>query len=155
MSLIDTVIEKTGHFYFERGARSKSFKELMQSLQKAGDEIIERIQYAEEKAENRDKLSHIIGIERWGQRRLKGFLGDPAPDEEYDSYRPERGTSLKDLITMFKETRQETIDLADQMDKHGVMSHETVAHNTFGEMSARGWLNYLQVHASLESKRIK
>ena len=155
MALFDTIREKAGNFYFERNAGRKTYKEMIQSLQEAGDAITERIQYVENRAEHQEKLLHMIGIERWGQQRLRGFLDEPVTMDEYDGYRPEPGMQVKELIEEFKTTRQATIDLVDQMDKFGVMSYEKVPHNDFGEMTSRGWLGYLQTHASFESRGIK
>lgn len=101
---------------------------------------------------NRRVLNHVIGIERWGQRRLKVALGEPFVTEEYDGYRPPRETGWTDLQALFAETRAATVALARQLDDKADVK---ILHNGWGELTVRGWLNYLHVHASLESRKMK
>jgi len=43
----------------------------------------------------------VIGIERWGQRRLRMLLGEPPVSDEYDSYRPGEDLSMPALRDAF------------------------------------------------------
>ncbi len=100
-------------------------------------------------------LRHITGIERWGQSRLRAFLGAPLVRDEYDDYRPGKELDLDGQRSAFRETRDETIELVRQIAKANVPDSVTVAHNDFGPLSVRGWLRYLDAHASLESKKLR
>lgn len=138
----------------DRPARQIDLTAYPARLEKAGEILEERIAGAGDTPENRAQLRHIIGIERWGQSRLRGFLGDPVEMDEYDSYQPEAGGDFAALRAEFTGTREETVELARRMAETAV-SRESVPHNDFGDMSAKSWLYYLQSHAALESKRIK
>jgi hypothetical protein len=99
-------------------------------------------------------LSHVVGIERWGQRRLQVALGEPLLMDEYDNYRPARDLDWQGLQAEFQATRRETIALAQRLEQAGAEATR-VNHNSFGDLSVRGWLYYLGRHADLESRRIK
>jgi len=98
---------------------------------------------------NYKRLNHIIGIERWGQQRLKVALGTPFVMDEYDGYRPPFGLSWNELQDMFNQTRLDTLALANRLNEQGAVQ-KTVFHNTFGEISTTHWLYYLRVHANSE-----
>jgi len=51
-------------------------------------------------------------------------------------------------------TRRGTVALARQLAKENANEDRTVAHNRFGDLTAREWLYYLRLHADLESRRI-
>ncbi|MBL8162574.1 MAG: DinB family protein [Anaerolineae bacterium] len=103
---------------------------------------------------NRRILSHIVGIERWGQRRLSVFLGEPFVDEEYNIHRPPREASWSELRAQFHETRAQTLVLIDRIAAADPRD-QRVLHNQWGLLSARGWLNYLNVHARGESLKMR
>jgi hypothetical protein len=138
----------------DRPARKIDLTDYPARLEKAGEILEERIAGAKDTPENRAQLRHIIGIERWGQSRLHGFLGEPVAMDEYDAYQPEGGGDFATLRAEFAQTREETVALARQMAETAV-SRETVPHNDFGDLTLKSWLYYLQSHAALESKRIK
>lgn len=104
----------------ERPARSKSLAELTEDLVVTGREITTTITGAPDTPENRQALSHVIGIERWGQRRLRVALGEPLLVEEYDGYRPGQEESLAQLQAAFQATRQETLSIARQLQEQQV-----------------------------------
>ncbi|MCA9990446.1 MAG: DinB family protein [Anaerolineales bacterium] len=139
----------------ERPARSKSLAELTEDLVVTGREITTTIAGAPDTPENRQALSHVIGIERWGQRRLRVALGEPLLVEEYDGYRPGQEESLAQLQAAFQATRQETLSIARQLQEQQVPVDLTIPHNSLNELTVRGWLRYLTIHASWESKRVK
>jgi hypothetical protein len=127
--------------------------ELIARLERSGQVIITRAMDAKGTPENCDKLSHIIGIERWGQSRLRVALGEPFTQDEYDSYRPQ-DMSWSDLQALFHTTRIETISLVKSLRMAGIDPHTRVAHNAIGNLSLLGWLAYLNAHASMESRKI-
>lgn len=104
---------------------------------------------------NRRVLSHIIGIERWGQRRLSVGLGEPCIEEEYNDYRPARETSWSDPKQLFVKTRANTLELRKTIENSRVDTAQTVRHNQQGDFTLRDWMRYLESHASIEAKKIR
>jgi hypothetical protein len=138
----------------DRPARKKSAQDLISSLDEGRDALLTRYDAAQDNDANHKVMTHIIGIERWGQTRLRQALGEPPGEVEYDTYRPPQDTPWGDLRPLFEETRAETIRLAGDLDTAGKLD-AVVPHNTFGDFSIRGWLSYLASHSNLESKRLK
>ncbi len=139
----------------ERPARKQSYAQLARALEADAEPLIARFVAATDTPENRHQLRHIIGLERWGQRRLRTALGEPPVSDEMDDYMPERGLSLADLCAAFAATRRETVVLARQLEARGIDGAQQVAHNQFGPLTLRGWLRYLNLHARLEGRRVK
>ena len=140
--------------FFERPARKRTLSELTRDLDTSGQKVTTRISAFRETLPNRIQLMHIVGIERWGQRRLRVALGEPPLLDEYDDYRPNSSLTWEELRTSFRETRQETIQVAQTLIDQNVDGATLVRHNQFGPLSIRGWLRYLNVHANIESRRI-
>ena len=84
MSLIGKII----HAFIERGAGRLSINEIKTKLTETEAVITDRILKAADTPKNRDMASHLIGIERWAQKRLSVTVGEPLVIEEYDAYRP-------------------------------------------------------------------
>lgn len=143
------------YLLFERSANKRTLGELADSLAQDGVGIKERISEKADSQHNRDKLNHIIGIERWGQGRLKVALGETFIHDEHDGYCPPVTASWDELRTAFHETRDNTITIARELAKAKITPEKTVHHNDFGDMSLHGWLHYLNFHATQESKGIK
>ena len=139
----------------ERPVRNAPLPVLSDHLRTSGDKIAARLATACDTAENRRLLSHVTGIERWGQRRLRVALGELFIQDEYDGYRPHREESWENLIAEFKVTRQETLRLVDEIDKAAAGESLTIDHNQFGSLSVRGWLHYLDMHASGEIQKMR
>ncbi|MFW5748570.1 MAG: hypothetical protein ACOCYT_03060 [Chloroflexota bacterium] len=116
--------------------------------------MLERVRAARENEENHRLITHIIGIERWGQARLTEALGSSPGEREYDSYRPSRDTPWAELPNLFVSTRMQTLDLGQQIQRANKMGM-VVEHNDFGPLNMCGWLRYLALHASLESKKLR
>lgn len=101
--------------------RNKNISELAALLEISGKEIKGKLATAQnDSADNQEQMRHIIGIERWGQPRLRGFLGDAAPHDEHDDYLPETGADLRELLALFQEARAKTVYLAIQIESHFV-----------------------------------
>lgn len=143
------------HFMLVRPSRNKSYTQLGADIAKEGQAIEARIAKASDSEKNRKQLSHLIGIERWAQSRVNVALGGPYIQDEYDEYRPNRDASWAELGEAFSATRQQSIELANQVESANVPATTTVKHNDFGEITMRSWLRYIAMHASFESKRIK
>lgn len=137
----------------ERQARKASFEDFVRGFTGQKKLIEGRIKEAEDTKANRKKLTHVIGIERWGQRRLKVVLGEPFVSDEHEAYCPDVNLSWKRMRAEFSRMRQETIGLIRSLAKASP-TVETVEHNDLGELTAKEWLRYLTVHADFESKRL-
>ena len=57
----------------EGPTRRRSYAELGRQLDKAGTRLDARLARAADTESNREWARHIIGIERWGQSRLKAL----------------------------------------------------------------------------------
>lgn len=152
MGITDTLFHLLGDLLFERPAQKKSIEELRTSLQESHRAALQTIEEAPDTDENREILRHVIGIERWGQRRLRVALGEPLVMDEYDEYRPAKDTSLPALQESFDETRRDTIKITHELAGTHGNGATTVPHNQWGDLSVRGWLNYLNSHARRDIK---
>ncbi len=155
MGLKTSIFGMIRYLMFERSANKLTLDQLADNLAKDGSKIKERISKAPDNDRNRNQLIHIIGIERWGQSRLKVALGETFIRDEYDGYSPPVTASWNELRTAFHEMRDETVSITRELSKANITSERTVHHNDFGDMSLHGWLRYLTFHANQESRRIK
>ena len=143
------------YLIIDRPASKIPMAEFPARLETGGQDILQRLKTADATDQNRRQLRHIIGIERWGQRRLRVLLGEPLVMDEYDEYRPSHDQSWQELQQDFKETRNQTVYLAHQLEDDGIRPEVKVPHNQHGDFNVRQWLYYLLGHADMESKRIK
>jgi hypothetical protein len=139
----------------ERPARKLTFSELIAQLEQSGKQMTERLAACPDTPPNRRQLCHVIGMERWGQRRLRVALGEPFLTEEYDHYRPSNERPWDELNVEWDSTRQSILALANDLSQTSIPVGLKIPHNQFGPLSVKGWLRYLDVHASSEGKRIK
>lgn len=153
MGLKDSLMHAASGLFFERPGRGKNLDEWRAALIASGAAIDQRAAAAKDPVKASIVLRHISGIERWGQRRLRVFLGEPALTDECDGYRPGTDLTLDEQRAFFRETRDGTIALIDQL-KAADSAPDTVSHNDYGPLSMGGWLRYLDIHANLESKKI-
>lgn len=140
---------------WERPARKLSLGDHARVLHDSGAELQARLAETPDSDRNRQVLNHIVGIERWSQSRLRVALGEPYQRDEYDDYRPKRDATWDELRAQFATTRAQTVVLAGELQQGGVDSDTTVPHNSYGPLTVRGWLRYINTHCVLESKRIK
>ncbi len=155
MSLVGRVIGRILRPILERQARGRSLQEFMTSLERSGEEVAKRLGNAPDTPHNREVANHIVGIERWGQRRLRVALGEPPVMDGYRSYRLPEGVDLGVLRDAFADTRRDTVELARELSFADPKTLTKVRHNDLGELSIGGWLAYLEGHAKRESTRIK
>lgn len=145
----DGIKHQAGPLVFGWLAKGASLEDLTAELEAGGNRLSQRIMDRLPSEKNYKLLKHVIGIERWGQSRLKAILGDTLVIDEYDRYRPARGLSWNQLQDAFEETRAQTIQLAREITDRG-LDETTALHNEFGELSAVHWLVYLRNHADIE-----
>lgn len=143
------------YLIFEIPTRKLSYEDLAQQLENANETITERITVVEDTPSNHEQISHVIGIERWGQRRLQVALGQPFVMDDYDSYKPHYSMKWPALQTEFRAARHETVTLARKLGSAKIDPSLKIVHNMYGPMSPRAWLRYLNIHSSMESKRIR
>ncbi len=151
MSLFGIVL----HWAAERTARHMSPTQIDERLQRSGTYVEQKMASAPDLPGNVEAAKHIIGIERWGQRRLRTALGEPLVMDEYDSYRPEALNNLPALTEQFREARNETRQLLKQLQNAGVSMEQQIPHNELGPTSIRGWFIYLAQHGSRDSLGIR
>ncbi len=126
-----------------------------EKLAASGEALGQQLDKSPDSERNRQVLSHIIGIEQWGQSRLRVGLGEPFQEVEYNSYRPPRSRSWEQLKAEFRMTRKKTVALAQALDDNQVDQFMKVRHNQYGMLTLGAWLRYLDVHANWETKKIK
>jgi len=139
----------------ERPAQKLTLEEHAAQLSTSGEAILDALAAAADSDENRDQLVHIIGIERWGQRRLRVALGEPLLADEVDDYLPAADLDWTALQEAFQAARQDTLALIEQLAGIEIDTSLTIPHNEYGKLTPYAWLHYLEVHSTLESKRIK
>ena len=140
--------------FLERPFRNLSAAQMAQRLELDGRTLERTFAAAKDSEHNRQLLSHVSGIERWGQSRLHVALGEPLATDEYDGYRPSREASWAELQDAFRSTRQQTVALAGHLDQ-AIASGVKVPHNQFGPLTVRSWLRYLDIHANMEAKKLR
>ncbi len=145
----------TQRIFVEIMSRNLALEDLKQRLERNGEKLSTRLQNAENTPMNLKQAKHIIGIERWGQSRIRTALGGRFIRDEYDSYRPD---DLKDMAALgetFRTARQTTIDLIDTLEKTGVSRDKKAFHNEMGDITLHAWLYYLDNHANRETWLIR
>lgn len=139
----------------DRQAGNKSVSDLMTDLGASKERILAQVANASDIEGHREKMAHVVGIERWSQSRIKVALGESFIQEEYDGYRPDVSKSLADLTQDFAQTRDETLAIGEQLKAVDGVEEQSVAHNDMGDMRIRSWLQYLEIHAPFELKKVK
>lgn len=140
----------------EAPAGRSSYTDLGQGLERGGNALTGRAARAGDTPANREVLSHIIGIERWGQNRLRVALGRQLYEsDDYQTYRPAPDTTLAELRELLSQTRSGTVDLSRQLHVSPPEEGATVTHNGLGPLTAKAWLRYLTQHADLESRKLR
>lgn len=153
MGLKDSVMQAAAGVFIERPGRARSLDQWRTALTSSGAVIDERAASARDPVKASIVLRHISGIERWGQQRLRVFLGNSLLMDEYDGYRPGTDLSLDEQREFLREIRAETVALVEAL-QSATHATETVPHNDYGPLTVHGWLRYLDIHANLESKKI-
>lgn len=133
---------------------NRSLADLVDAAKRSKETLLTQWADKADNDKNRQQLRHIIGIERWGQRRLKTLLGEIPLQDEYDHYQPPPSDNFARLRTLFADTRQETLALVDTIRQRGTLSQATAYHNMMGNISLKVWLRYLTLHANFEGRSI-
>lgn len=143
------------HTFVERPARRSGADALARALDASLPALEARARAGLADPRAGDVLRHVIGIERWGQRRLRVALGDLVYErDEHHPHKPPADRPLGALVDDLRATRAETVALARRVAAAGRAAAE-VEHNSLGPLTAAGWLRYLRVHADLEVRRLR
>ena len=155
MKSVNIITSRVTRFIFERSVRLLPIQKLVSQLEQSAKHIFTLLDMCSDTPGNRLHLRHIIGIERWGQRRLRVALGEPFLNEEYDHYRPSNERSWEELKDDWVAAREATLSLSKELIQANIAPDFKVIHNRYGPLSIKGWLRYIDVHASSEGKHIK
>lgn len=155
MSVLGHLIGKILKPIVERQGRGHSLEAWAAVLEATGRDVSARLEGATDTPTNREVANHIVGIERWGQRRLRVALGETPILDSYRGYRLPEGTSVEGLAQAFADTRRQTVELARTLNAAPLSPEAKVKHNDFGALSIRGWLAYLSGHAKRETVRLR
>jgi hypothetical protein len=155
MSLYEPLRDVIVRLVVERPAMQRSTASWAETLAASGAKLKTRMSASADTPTNRRQLRHIIGLERWGQRRMRVALGEPFTNDEMDGYQPPVDLSLPELIDVFLNTRDETVHLARRCAADPRAESVLVKHNQLGPLSIRGWLRYLDLHATFEAHRLR
>jgi hypothetical protein len=152
MAFKDSIAQLIAGLFLENPAKSKSFAQLRTALELSGIQMQARL---ESGLPNPELLRHIIQIERWGQNRLRGGLGEVRFEmDRSGAYAPDVALDWDDLKVEISRVRQETLEIARRLELANP-SPGPVVHNQFGPISVKGWLRYLNVHASTELRKLR
>ena len=150
MSLIGTILRTVT----ERNARDKSYADFERALNSTGATVIGRFTASADTPAHRQAGRHITGIEAWSQSRLRVPLGAALQMDEYDDYAPDENLDMAALVSVYRQTREETAALTRELEAAGVALTQTVPHNDLGDLTVAGWLSYIISHAGRESRRL-
>ncbi len=148
-SLVGRMIR--GHV--ERQARRAGLAELTDRLEANGRTLAQRFAAQSDGDGVRETLRHVVGIERWGQRRLRVALGEAPEPGGHRPYRPPDEAGLDALRVAFATTRSDTVALARALAREEPAPDLRIAHDDLGPMSVGAWLAYLDGHALMETRR--
>jgi hypothetical protein len=152
MRLLQRLIGLVRRPMAERGARGKGLERLAAELEASAASMDARLASAGDTPGNRGAIAHWVGIERWGQRRLRVALGEPFVEDGHHPYRPDEAAGVAALRRAFAETRAETVALVGRLREAGVDPATIVRHNDLGDLTIAGWLAYLVQHPEQESR---
>jgi hypothetical protein len=136
--------------YAERRGRQRTLDDAASDLERSGARIDQHLAGKPDTPAHREAIAHCVGIERWGQRRLRVALGEPFVLDAYHGDRPDLADGVEALRAAMAETRAATVALARELAAAGVDPATTVRHNDLGDLTLSGWLAYLEQHASRE-----
>jgi hypothetical protein len=150
-----SILGSIAHFFIEQQAVNTTLETLSHKMEESAVIVAHKLDSAADTPANRDIANHIIGMERWGQRRLDTLFRHEQLSDEYDNYRPGPLYSMGDLRKEFQATRALTMARLLKVSQHPELERCSIPHNMLGPMSVKGWFYYLDTHAAREVKKIK
>src|SRR5688572_27295529 len=109
MTLSESFFWWAGGLFFEKPARKQTLAEHLVELRRSGADLEARLS-AFQGDRKTEQLRHVIGIERWGQSRLRVLIGQPFVPGGHRPYLPRDGLSWDELVREFAATRAETVE---------------------------------------------
>lgn len=125
------------------------------ALVRTGEVVTATLAAARDTAGNREAVNHFVGIERWGQSRVRVALGAPFVLDRYHGYRLPDDASLPALVRAFRDCRAATLALVREVADAGVDPAMTITHNDIGDLTVIEWFVYLSDHSKRELIRIR
>jgi DinB superfamily len=151
MAFKDGIARIIAGLFLENPAKSKSFAQLRSALELSGIQMQARLESGKP---NPELLRHIIQIEAWGQHRLRSSIGEVRFEMDRSVvYAPDATLGWDELKSEFVKVRQETLEIARRLELADPLPGPVV-HNQFGSLSVKGWLRYLNTHASTELRKL-
>jgi hypothetical protein len=148
----DVISQFIAGIFLENPSKDKSFAQLRSMLELSGTQIRARLESGEP---NLKLLRHVITIERWGQNRLRSALGEVRfVLDQSGQYAPAATLGWAELKAEFANVRQETLEISRRLELANPMPGPVV-HNQFGPVTVKGWLRYLEIHASTELRKLR
>ena len=142
------------YFLLKRPIAGLEFIDVLEQCREMGHQLAQALPEKADSEQNARILSHIIGIEKWGQNRLQVALGKPLVADDYLAYRPDRAITFPELCEQFPTVRSTTIALGQKILENGATAHK-VPHNQFGDLDCKSWIRYLTIHADREGTALK
>lgn len=152
MGVKEAIFMFAGKLYFDKPALKRTLAEHATAVRRSGEELSARLSASRGDAAWKARLRHVIGIERWGQARLRVFLGEPFVAGGHRPYLPPDDASWEQLVRDFAAMRAETVAIAERL--AAAAPTRAVNHNQLGDLTAHGWLRYLDGHARRELRRL-
>jgi DinB superfamily len=152
MAFKDSIAQLIAGLFLENPAKSKSFTQLRSALELSGIQMQARLESGKA---NPELLRHIIQIEIWGQHRLRSSIGEIRFEmDRSGAFAPDTALGWDELKSEFTTVRQETLEIAQRLELANPPPGP-VMHNQFGLLSVKGWLRYLNIHASTELRKLR
>jgi hypothetical protein len=149
------MLNKLKNLFGQPAPDTLTLEQLADRLHEDATPLSKHLRTAKDNDTNHALLSRVIGAERWGQVRLKAFLGEALPEDTPEAYRPLDHLDWDMLTSQFWATRKETVALARQIAGAGIDEAATVAHPHQGNLTAHVWLHHLATHTKKEINRIR
>jgi len=156
MNVMQKMIDFFLRPYTRRRAQGMTIEQVIADLEATRDEIMPRIDRAQDSDANREAINHFIGIERWAANRIRVAMGQA--EFELDSnrrYRLPDAAPLAELQSAFRTAREETLELAREVQRSGMDTSAKVEHNDLGPLTVIEWFVYIRDHSAREIVRVR
>lgn len=154
MTVRQHLFHLAGQYIFDRPGSTMTSAHHHEQLTRSGSAVVQAIAQARPTPTHQRLARHIIGIERWALVRLGGFRGVTPPHDEYNGYQPASHVTLPELADLFGAVRAEVAAVVLTLPSLDT-AIPPVMHNDLGPLHVGGWLRYIDIHARIESKKLR